>query len=67
MLIAGGQVENIFKPKQRREEFDLNIEIMVIRCILTVAALARWRLIGQFVAQGIEGIQPITEANNMYI
>lgn len=31
---------------------------------LTVAALARWPLIGQFAAQGIEGIEPITEANN---
>ena len=31
---------------------------------LTVAALARWPLIGQFVAHGIEGIEPITEANN---
>ena len=33
----------------------------------TVAALARWPLIGQLVAQGSEGIEPITEANSIYI
>ena len=33
----------------------------------TVAALARWPLIGQFVAQGIQGMEPITEANDIYI
>lgn len=33
----------------------------------TVTALARWSLIGQFVAQGIDGIEPITELNNIYI
>jgi len=33
----------------------------------TVTALGRWPLIGQFVAQAIDGIEPITEPNNIYI
>ena len=33
----------------------------------TVAALIRWILIGQFVLQGIEGIEPITELKGICI
>ena len=64
------------RKKRKRRERRLHKENVLLSALQikkdrfesnTVAALARWPLIGQLVAQDSEGIEPITEANNIYI